>query len=61
MNADRMTERVADGLNAAYTRALAEHNTQTTPEHLLAALLDQDRGIAEQTLSQAGVDVKALV
>jgi ATP-dependent Clp protease ATP-binding subunit ClpB len=56
MNADRMTERVQDALNAAYTRALNEHNTQTAPEHLLAALLDQDRGIAPDVVKQAGVD-----
>ncbi|MDQ6823253.1 MAG: ATP-dependent chaperone ClpB [Candidatus Eremiobacteraeota bacterium] len=61
MNAERMTERVADGLNAAYTRALHEHNTQTAPEHMLAALLEQDRGIATDVLEKAGVDVKALV
>ena len=60
MNADRMTERVQDALNAAYTRALNEHNTQTTPEHLLAALLDQDRGIAPDIVKQAGVDPAAL-
>ena len=44
MNADRMTQRVQEALNAAYSLALAEHNTQTTPEHLLAAILDQDGG-----------------
>ena len=60
MNVDRMTERVQDALNAAYTRALNEHNTQTTPEHLLAALLDQDRGIAPDIVKEAGVDPKAL-
>ncbi|HEV3153787.1 MAG TPA: ATP-dependent chaperone ClpB [Candidatus Baltobacteraceae bacterium] len=60
MNADRMTERVQDALNAAYTRTLNEHNTQTTPEHLLAALLDQDRGIAPDIVKQAGVDPKTL-
>ena len=60
MNVDRMTERVQDALNAAYTRALHEHNTQTTPEHLLAALLDQDRGIAPDIIKEAGVDPKAL-
>ena len=46
MNVEKMTERVREALNAAYTRALTEHNTQTTPEHLLAAMLDQERGIA---------------
>ena len=56
-----MTERVADGLNAAYSRALHEHNTQTTPEHMLAALLDQERGIAPDILAAAGADPKAVV
>ena len=56
MNADRMTERVAQGLNSAYTRALSEHNTQTTPEHLAAALLDQERGIASDILKRAGAN-----
>ncbi len=46
MNVEKMTERVSEALNAAYSRALAEHNTQTTPEHMLAALLEQERGIA---------------
>jgi ATP-dependent Clp protease ATP-binding subunit ClpB len=55
-----MTERVQDALNAAYTRALNEHNTQTTPEHLLAALLEQDRGIAPEVVQEAGVDPRAL-
>ncbi|HET7814411.1 MAG TPA: ATP-dependent chaperone ClpB, partial [Candidatus Baltobacteraceae bacterium] len=55
-----MTERVQDALNAAYTRALQEHNTQTTPEHVLAALLDQDRGIAPDIIKAAGVDPKTL-
>ena len=32
MNVERMTQRVQEALNAAYTRALAEHNTQTAPE-----------------------------
>ena len=60
MNVEKMTERVADGLNAAYSRALHEHNTQTTPEHMLAALLDQERGIAPDILATAGADPKAV-
>ena len=54
-----MTERVADALNAAYSGALSQHNTQTTPEHMLAALLQQERGIAPDILKHAGVDVPA--
>ncbi|MGZ3529288.1 MAG: ATP-dependent chaperone ClpB [Vulcanimicrobiaceae bacterium] len=60
MNADRMTERVQDALNAAYTRALNARNTQTAPEHLLAALLEQERGIAPDIVNAAGVDPAAL-
>jgi len=60
MNVDKMTERVGEALNAAYTRALHEHNTQTTPEHMLAALLEQERGIAPDIVAKAGADPKAL-
>ncbi|MDQ2663491.1 MAG: ATP-dependent chaperone ClpB [Candidatus Eremiobacteraeota bacterium] len=56
MDVNRMTERVGDALNAAYSRALSEHNTQTTPEHVLAAALAQDSGIAPDVVKQAGVD-----
>ncbi|HEV3091840.1 MAG TPA: ATP-dependent chaperone ClpB [Candidatus Cybelea sp.] len=55
-----MTERVGDALNAAYSRALHEHNTQTAPEHMLAALLDQERGIAPDVITAAGGDPKAI-
>src|SRR5580700_3335119 len=60
MNVEKMTERVGEALNAAYTRALTEHNTQTTPEHMLAAMLDQERGIAPDVLAKAGTDVDTL-
>ena len=60
MNVEKMTERVAEGLNAAYSRALHEHNTQTAPEHMLAALLEQERGIAPDILAAAGADPKTI-
>ncbi len=60
MNVEKMTERVGDALNAAYARALQEHNTQTTPEHMLAALLEQERGIAPDILAKAGADPKQI-
>src|ERR1700761_1942492 len=56
MNVERMTQRVQEALNAAYTRALSEHNTQTTPEHLLAAILAQTDGVAAPILEKAGLD-----
>ncbi len=60
MNQDRMTQRVQEALNAAYTRAVSEHNTETTPEHLLAAILDQTEGIARPILEKAGLDPQAV-
>ena len=60
MNVEKMTERVSEALNAAYTRALSEHNTQTALEHMLAAMLEQERGIAPDILAKAGADPKAL-
>ncbi|MEA2719727.1 MAG: ATP-dependent Clp protease ATP-binding subunit ClpB, partial [Candidatus Eremiobacteraeota bacterium] len=60
MNVERMTQRVQEALNAAYTRALSEHNTQTTPEHLLAAVLDQTEGIAGPILEKAGLDPRTV-
>ncbi len=56
MNVERMTQRVQEALNAAYTRAVSEHHTQTTPEHLLAAILDQTDGVAGPILQKAGLD-----
>jgi ATP-dependent Clp protease ATP-binding subunit ClpB len=56
MNVERMTQRVQEALNAAYTRAVSEHHTQTTPEHLLAAILDQTDGVAAPILQKAGLD-----
>jgi ATP-dependent Clp protease ATP-binding subunit ClpB len=60
MNVERMTQRVQEALNAAYTRALSEHHTQTAPEHLLAAILDQTEGIAAPILEKAGLDPRTV-
>jgi ATP-dependent Clp protease ATP-binding subunit ClpB len=55
-----MTQRVQEALNAAYTRALSEHHTQTSPEHLLAAILDQSEGVAAPILQKAGLEPQAV-
>jgi ATP-dependent Clp protease ATP-binding subunit ClpB len=60
MNSEKMTERVREALNAAYARALRERNSSVEPEHVLAALLEQDQGIVPALLAKAGVDVPAL-
>ncbi len=60
MNVERMTQRVQEALNSAYTRALSEHSTQTSPEHLLAAVLDQPDGVAQPILEKAGLDPRTV-
>ncbi len=56
MNVERMTQRVQEALDQAYQRALREHHTQTTVEHLLSALLEQEDGIVPAIVQQAGID-----
>jgi len=60
MNVERMTQRVQEALNTAYTRALTERNMQTTPEHVLAAILEQPEGVAVPVLQKAGKDPVAV-
>jgi ATP-dependent Clp protease ATP-binding subunit ClpB len=60
MNADRMTQRVGEALNDAYQRALREHHSQTTVEHVLAALLEQQNGIVPVVVQQAGGDPREI-
>ncbi|MFY9780596.1 MAG: ATP-dependent chaperone ClpB [Candidatus Baltobacteraceae bacterium] len=59
MNVDKMTERVREALNDAFGRALRDRNPSVETEHILAALLDQDRGIVPALLEKAGVDLRA--
>jgi ATP-dependent Clp protease ATP-binding subunit ClpB len=59
MNAEKMTERVREALNAAYQRALRERNSSVEPEHVLAALLAQDQGIVPALLEKAGIDPRS--
>ncbi|HWT05384.1 MAG TPA: Clp protease N-terminal domain-containing protein, partial [Xanthomonadales bacterium] len=60
MNVERMTQRVQEALDQAYQRALREHHTQTTVEHVLAALLEQENGIVPAVLQHAGTDPRAI-
>src|SRR6266700_242699 len=60
MNTERMTQRVQEALNAAYTLAVSGRQTQATPEHLLATLLDQKDGVTSPLLAKAGVNVQQL-
>ena len=54
MNVERMTQRVQEALNTAYSRALSERNTQTTPEHLLAAFSISPKGSQRRSWPRRG-------
>src|SRR5262249_12870298 len=60
MDINRFTESVQQGLSAAQSKAARYGNQQVDIEHLLAALLEQDRGLAPSILNTAEVNVDAL-
>jgi ATP-dependent Clp protease ATP-binding subunit ClpB len=57
MNAEKMTERVREALNDAFSRALRERNPAVEPEHTLVALLEQNQGVVPALLTRAGIDL----
>src|SRR6185503_2637759 len=60
MRADRMTTKAQEALRAAHDLAESRHHQELTPEHVLAALLDQDQGIAAALLRKIGVEPDAV-
>jgi ATP-dependent Clp protease ATP-binding subunit ClpB len=56
MQADRFTTRTREALEAAQRLAAARRNSQVTPHHLLAALLEQDDTLTLPVLRAAGAD-----
>jgi ATP-dependent Clp protease ATP-binding subunit ClpB len=60
MNTDRFNERTQEVLNAAHRLAAKFGHQQMDVEHVLLALLDQERGQAGSLLTRAGVATEAL-
>jgi ATP-dependent Clp protease ATP-binding subunit ClpB len=56
LNPERWTLKTQEALAAAVERARAASNAEVTPEHLLAAALDQADGIAGPILTRVGVE-----
>ncbi|HEY6396381.1 MAG TPA: AAA family ATPase, partial [Solirubrobacteraceae bacterium] len=56
MQPDRFTIKSQEALQAAHQLADERRNPQTTPEHLLAVLLEQDAGVVVPVLRKLGVD-----
>src|SRR5579859_6208614 len=55
MQPDRFTIKSQEALEAARRLADERHNPQTTPEHLLAVLLEQEGGLVAPILHKLGV------
>jgi ATP-dependent Clp protease ATP-binding subunit ClpB len=60
MQADRFTIKSQEAIQAAQRLAQDRGNPQTTPEHLLAVLLEEDRGVVVPVLSKLGAAPAAL-
>jgi len=56
MDVNRLTEKVQAALQAAQAKAVRYSNQQIDVEHLLAALLEQEAGLAPAILNKAGID-----
>ena len=56
MQPDRLTIKSQEAFEAAQRLADERHNPQTTPEHLLATLLEQSEGIVVPVLRKLGVE-----
>jgi ATP-dependent Clp protease ATP-binding subunit ClpB len=60
MDINRLTEKTQEALRAAQSEALRRGNQQVDVEHLLAALLAQEGGLAASILKRAGANIDAL-
>jgi ATP-dependent Clp protease ATP-binding subunit ClpB len=56
LNPDRWTLKTQEALSGAVERARAANNPEVTPDHLLAAILDQTDGIASPIFERVGVE-----
>src|SRR5947209_5535153 len=57
MSPDRFTIKSQEALQAAQRLSDERRNPQTTPEHLLAVLLEQDAGIVAPVLGKLGIGI----
>ncbi len=60
MRPDRMTTKSREAFQEGSNRASRFGNPELQPEHLLAAMLDQEGGVAAPLMQKAGADISAL-
>jgi ATP-dependent Clp protease ATP-binding subunit ClpB len=61
MNLNKFTQRSIDAISYAQQMAQAESHPQITPEHLLAALLQQEEGLVPQIIKKLGADPEEIL
>ncbi|MDX1982363.1 MAG: ATP-dependent chaperone ClpB [Bryobacteraceae bacterium] len=59
MDLNRFTEKMHEAIRAAQSKAIRLSQQQLEPEHLLAALVEQEGGLAISILAKAGVNPQA--
>jgi ATP-dependent Clp protease ATP-binding subunit ClpB len=60
MDMNRFTEKAQEALSAAQSKAIRSSHQQVDVEHLLSALLEQERGLGAAILTRANVPLEAL-
>jgi len=60
MDINKFTEKLQEALSAAQTKAVRYGHQQVDLEHLLLALLEQERGLAMSILNKADIDAGAV-
>src|SRR5688572_16375163 len=60
MRMDRLTTKAQEALRAAIDLAMRRGNPELIPEHLLVAILEQEKGVGGALAARAGADPKAL-
>jgi len=60
MDINKLTEKLQEALSSAQSKAVRYSHQQVDVEHLLLALLEQERGLASSILNKANVDVESL-
>ena len=60
MDINKLTEKLQEALSSAQSKAVRYSHQQVDVEHLLLALLEQERGLAISILNKANVDLETL-
>ena len=56
MDINRLTQKTQEAIGAAQTKAARYSHQQVDVEHLLAALLEQENGLATSIFAKAGIN-----